>query len=117
MVTNPYSAPSNEVSTVGSSRFRFGLIPATLLFFIAFLTATYGAMVVPNILRDASNGYDLRYLLSMSTFPASLFGIASCCIFAGRYIVIGKIRNAFLVTFPALVCVLVLWRVVSLLLR
>lgn len=117
MTTDPYSPPSDVNKTVGSQRFRFGLIPATLLFFAAFLTAAYGAMIVPNILRDASKGYDVRSLVNASSFPASLFGIAACCVFAGRYIVIGKLRNTFLVTLPAFICVLVLWRIISMLLR
>ncbi len=117
MVTDPYSPPSNGNPTVGSSRFRFGWIPATLLFFMAFLIAAYGTLVVTKILQDASNGYDVRYLLNAFSFPASLFGIAACCIFAGRYMVIGKYRNAFFVSFPASICVLVLWRIISMLLR
>ena len=117
MATDPYTPPPSANETLDSNRFRFRLIPATLLFVAALLTATYGAMIVPNILRDASNGYDVRYLASLSTFPASLFGIAACCIFAGRYIVMGKWRNAFFLTIPSFVCVLVLWRIISRLLR
>ncbi len=117
MATDPYTPPSDVNRTLGSPRFRFGLIPATLLFFVAFLTAAYGAIIVPNILRDASKGFDVRSLGNASSFPASLFGIAACCVFAARYIVIGKSRSAFLVTLPAFICVLVLWRIISMLLR
>ena len=80
------------------------MIPATILFFLAFLTASYAAMVVPNILRDASNGYDARYLTIFSIFPASLFGIAICCIVAGRFMVLGKWRNATVAIVPGIAC-------------
>ena len=57
--------------------FRLGLIPATLLFFVAFVTASYGAMIVPNILRDASNGYDARYLTIFSFSPQAYLDLRS----------------------------------------
>lgn len=117
MPTSPYLPPTNGESPIGAGRLRLGLIPATLLFFFAFLMAAYGAMIVPNILRDASNGYDARYLINASTFPASLFGIAVCCVIAGWYLVLGKLRHALMLTLPALVCVLVLSRIISMLVR
>ncbi len=117
MPTTPYLPPSNGEPAIGARRFRFGLIPATLLFFLAFLMTAYGAMIVPNILRDASNGYDVRYLVNASTFPASLFGIAVCCVIAGWHLVLGKFRNAIMLTLPAFACVLVLCRIVSILVR
>ncbi|XZE45818.1 hypothetical protein SH467x_001075 [Pirellulaceae bacterium SH467] len=113
MATDPYSQPTNASRTVGSQRFRIGVIPATLLFFVAFVTAAYGAMIVPNILRDASDGYDVRYLISFSMAPASLFGISACCVCAGRYFMIGNLRHAFLFTFTSFMCVLALWCIIS----
>ncbi|MCA9108007.1 MAG: hypothetical protein KDA83_21545 [Planctomycetales bacterium] len=101
----------SEVLRTGTSldtkRFRLAWIPATILFFAAFLTASYGAMIVPNILRDASNGYDGRYLMMAFSFPASLFGFAICCLFAGRSLVLGRWRNAAVAAIPAVACVMI----------
>jgi hypothetical protein len=99
---NANSHTMKAVTPGDSRRFRLGLIPATILFFVAFVTAAYGAMIIPNILRDASNGFDARYLTIFAFFPASLFGVAICCIVAGRAMVLGKWRNASIAVIPGI---------------
>ena len=103
---NAKSQMMRTVTAGDSQRFRLGLVPATMLFFVASVTASYGAMIVPNILRDASNGYDARYLTIFSFFPASLFGFAICCIVAGRAMVFGKWRNATVAMIPGIACIM-----------
>lgn len=73
--------------------FRWGLVPATVLFFVAAIAVLYGAMVVPNVLRDARNGYDARYLLVSSFFPGLLFGFGLSCVLAGRQFMQSKWKN------------------------
>lgn len=97
---NAESHTMKAVTPDDSQKFRLALIPATIVFFIVFVTASYGAMIVPNIMRDASNGYDARYLTIFSFFPASLFGVAICCIAARRAMILGNWRNASVVMIP-----------------
>lgn len=98
LVINPYKPPGNNRNDgrgaedrMGS--FRIGLIPATVLFFIAGVAVLYAAMVVPNVLRDMRNGYDARYLLMASILPGCLGGIALTCVIAGRSFVLGSWKS------------------------
>jgi hypothetical protein len=47
-------------------------------------------MVMPNVVRDARNGYDLRYLIMASIFSGLLFALGFCCVFAGRQLTLGE---------------------------
>jgi hypothetical protein len=95
---NPYKPPDsnrNESRCVGIEPrlFRIGLIPATVLFFIGGVAALYAALVVPNVLRDARNGYDARYLMMASILPGCLGGFALTCVIAGRDFVLGRWKS------------------------
>lgn len=105
MNTRPH-LPATIVAP-SETRFRFGLIPATVLFFIAVLASCYAAMVIPNVFRDALNGYDILYIITSSAFPASLIGLSICCIVVGRSLVLGKRLNAVATVIPAAACVMI----------
>lgn len=64
-------------------------------------------MVIPNVFRDALNGYDIRYITIASAFPTSLVGLSICCIVVGRSLVLGKRLNAVATVIPAAACVMI----------
>ena len=105
MNTEPH-LPATAVAP-NATRFRYGLIPATILFFVAFLASCYASMVLPNVFRDALNGYDVRYLMIASLFPASLIGLSICCIAVGRSLVLGRRMNAVATVIPSVLCVMI----------
>jgi|GEM_PF-6641989 len=69
--------PSKAIAV--NHQFRVGLIPATVVGFIGCIAVLYASMVVQNVVRDAMNGYDSRYLILASSFPALLFGFGASC--------------------------------------
>lgn len=93
---NPYKPTAGRYrefdrsDVAATPTFRIGLIPATVLLFVAIIATLYGAMVVPNVVRDARNGYDARYLMAASLFPGLLFGLAFSCVVAGRQLMVGR---------------------------
>ena len=84
-----------------SGRFRVELVPATMLFMASVVSALIGAMIVPNIRRDALNGYDVRYLATASMLPGSLFGFAIFCSVAAYLLAKGNLQAAVAALFPA----------------
>jgi hypothetical protein len=79
---NPYRATASVPAVVDPPKFRYGVVPAALCGFVAFLAAAYAALVIPNMLRDARNGYDAVYLTYFSLGPLLLFGVAGTCLLA-----------------------------------
>jgi tetrahydromethanopterin S-methyltransferase subunit E len=89
---------NGELPIEGStSKFRYGLLPATLLFFAAGIAIAYGLGVMGNVVRDARNGYDTHYLVTAVGFPLALFGMGTCCVLAGWLFVIGQWRTGLVV--------------------
>lgn len=84
--------PSKAIAV--NQQFRVGLIPATVVGLIGCIAVLYGSMVVQNVIRDAMNGYDSRYLVLASSFPALLFGFGAICFLASLEFKRGRWRAA-----------------------
>ncbi|WP_144059574.1 hypothetical protein [Rhodopirellula sallentina] len=93
---NPYTpsyvraAKRCPIVDASPTSFRFGLIPATLLAFAAFVTFAYASLVVPNVIRDARIGYDAQYLVWASVLPGALIGFALVCMNAAKEFLGGR---------------------------
>lgn len=84
--------PSKAIAV--NHQFRVGLIPATVVGFIGCIAVLYAWMIVQNVVRDAMNGYDSRYLILASLFPALLFGFGTICFAASFELKRGRWREA-----------------------
>ncbi len=106
---NPYRTPASGAAVVDPRKFRFGIVPATLCGFVAFLAAAYAALVIPNILRDARNGYDAVYLTYASLGPLLLFGVSASCLLAAAQWIGGRWKLALAAHGITCVCCLLLF--------
>ena len=88
---SPYDPPKG---TAIDQQFRVGVIPATVVGFIGCIAVLFGSMVVQNVLRDAMDGYDTRYLLLASLAPALLFGFGLVCFLASFELKRGRWKRA-----------------------
>ncbi len=88
--------PSKAIAV--NHQFRVGLIPATVLGGIACVAVLYALMIVQNVVCDAMNGCDSRYLILASLFPALLFGFGAICFAASFELKRGRWRIALKIT-------------------
>lgn len=94
MIRKSTPSPCDSSKAIGvNHQFRVGLIPATVGL-IGCIAVLYGSMVVQNVIRDAMNGYDSRYLVLASSFPALLFGFGAICFLASLEFKRGRWRAA-----------------------
>ncbi len=88
---SPYDPPKLRAI---DQQFRVGVVPATVVGFIGCVAVLFGLMVVQNVLRDAMNGYDTRYLLLASLLPTTLFGFGFVCFLASFELKRGRWKRA-----------------------
>ncbi len=88
---SPYDPP--KVRAI-DRQFRVGVVPATMVGFVGCIAVLFGLMVVQNVIRDAMNGYDARYLLLASLLPTMLFGIGFVCFLASFEFKKGRWKRA-----------------------